>query len=108
MSWLTNFSCKVETAIAQCYIAEVQNINRKLNQIMATQAEAAAQLQGISAELTKVAAETQTLLDNVKALQDAATAAGNVSPELQAAIDQVAAQAKTVDDLVPDAPAPAA
>lgn len=80
----------------------VNNLNRKTNKIMGTQAEAAAQLTAINAELVKIGTETQALLDKVAALQAAADAAGNVSPELQAAIDGVVAQAKTVDDLVPD------
>src|SRR5439155_18533027 len=75
-----------------------------LNKIMATQTDAAVQLAGIKDDLVKVAAETQGLLDAVAALQAAAASAANVTPELQAAIDAVASQAKTVDDLVPDAP----
>lgn len=74
---------------------------------MATQQDAAKQLQDINDKLTKVGGETQALLDKVQALQTAAANADQVSPELQAAIDAVAAQAQKVDDLVPDASAPA-
>jgi chromosome segregation ATPase len=80
-------------------------LNQKADKIMATQSDAAAQLTSINTELAKIATETQGLLDQVAALQAAASAAGNVTPELQSAIDAVAAQAKVVDDLVPDAPA---
>ena len=72
---------------------------------MATQQEAAAQLETIVTELVKIGAETQTLLDKVAALQAALDAAGAVTPELSQAIADVAAQAQKVDDLVPDAPA---
>lgn len=81
---------------------KADNLNKKAKKIMATQAEAAAQLTALNTELVKIGTETQALLDKVTALQAAADAAGNVSPELQAAIDGVVAQAKTVDDLVPD------
>lgn len=74
-----------------------------------TQQEATEKLNTISTQLTKVGGETTTLLTNVadlkKALEDAQNAGGAITPELEAAISAVAAQAKTVDDLVPDAPA---
>lgn len=73
---------------------------------MATQAEAAAQLQTVVANLDKVSGETQALKTEVQALKDAATANGEVSPELQTAIDAVAARVAAIDALVPDAPAP--
>lgn len=92
----------VGTIAAERAVVELKQINRKLDNIMATQAEAAAQLKTISTELVKVGTETQTLLDKVTALQDAAANADNVSPELQAAIEAVATQATKVDDLVPD------
>lgn len=75
---------------------------------MATQAEAAQELRKANDSLTKIGGETTTLLEKVKALEDAAANAGNVGPELQAAIDAVVSQAQAVDDLVPDViPAPA-
>jgi uncharacterized protein YoxC len=70
---------------------------------MATQEEAAAQLEAINTQLQKIGTETQSLLDKVTELQNAAAAAGEVQPALQTAIDAVSAQAKVVDDLVPDA-----
>jgi hypothetical protein len=68
---------------------------------MPTQADAAAELQNVNQQLQKIGTETQTLLDKITALEQAG---GNtdVQPELQAAIDAVVAQAKVVDDLVPD------
>ena len=68
---------------------------------MPTQADAAAELQNVNQELQKIGTETQSLLDKITALEQAAGNA-DVQPELQAAIDAVVAQAKVVDDLVPD------
>ena len=67
-----------------------------------SQADAAAELMNTNQVLQKVATETQGLIDKIAALEAAAGEATDVSPELQAAIDAVVAQAKTVDDLVPD------
>lgn len=61
-----------------------------------TQEEAIAKLDAQSAKLTKVYTEVQ-------ALKDAAANAGNVSPELSAAIDRVDAALTSVDDINPDA-----
>lgn len=72
-------------------------------QIMASQEEAAAQLAAVNEKLVKIGTETSTLLTKIAELQAALEAAGQVAPELQAAIDAVAAQAGVVDDLVPDA-----
>lgn len=82
---------------------KLNHLNKKALKIMATQDEAAAQLQEITTQLTKVGTETSTLLEKVAALEAAAAAAGNVTPQLQTAIDAVKAQAQAVDDEVPDA-----
>jgi hypothetical protein len=68
---------------------------------MPTQADAAAELQNVNQQLQKIGTETQSLLDKITALEQAG-GGSDVSPELQAAIDAVVAQAKVVDDLVPD------
>jgi hypothetical protein len=70
--------------------------------IMATQAEIAAGLTAASAALTKIGQETTTTLDKVRALEEQINN-GNVSPELQAAFDDLKAQVQRVDDMVPDA-----
>lgn len=84
---------------------KLDNLNHKLEIIMSQQDAAAEQLNTVSDTLTKVSAETSTLLALIQELKDAA---GNdtVSPALQAAIDKVAEQASAIDALVPDAPAP--
>lgn len=91
---------------------DIRQIKLDNNRILMNQQEATAKLTEISAKLTKVGSETTTLLKNVedlkKALADAQAAGGTITPELEAAINSVAAQATTVDELVPDAPAPEA
>lgn len=77
-----------------------------LEKIMATQQELTTKLNAVTDNLKKVGAETTTLLAKVEELKTT-IASGTVTPELQAAVDAVAAQAKVVDDLVPDAPPPA-
>jgi len=64
---------------------------------MSTQAEAAEKLNQVTAQLVKVQAEIQKLID-------AAASEDEISPELQAAIDGVSAAAQAADDKNPDAP----
>jgi len=65
--------------------------------------EAVAALQATNTTLVKIGTETQTLLDLIGTLKEAAT---NVDPAVADAIAAVDAQAHVVDDLVPDAPPP--
>ncbi len=68
---------------------------------MATQAQIAAGLVAASAALTKIGQETSTTLEKVRALEEQINS-GDVSPELQAAFDDLKTQLQRVDDLVPD------
>lgn len=74
---------------------------------MSTQQDAAAQLTAVNEKLTKIGTETSGLLTKIEELKAAVAAGAAVTPELQAAIDAVAAQAEVVDGLVPDVAAPA-
>lgn len=67
------------------------------------QAEAVTKLGQVNESLTKIGGETSTLLTKVADLQAAAANSDQISPELQAAIEAVSAQATKIDDLVPDA-----
>jgi seryl-tRNA synthetase len=89
---------------------DANNIERLLRalinqgvRIMSTQQEAAEQLTAVKEQLGKVAGETATLLNKIEELKAAVESSSQASPELQAAIEAVAAQAKIVDDMVPDA-----
>ncbi len=79
----------------------LKKLKQLLETVMATQKEMADKLNVVSDQLTKIGAESAQLL---KDIADLKVLAGDASPELQAAVEKVAAQAQTVDDLVPDAP----
>lgn len=66
-----------------------------------TQAEDAQVLRDLKTQLAKANDEIQA---KIQALIDAAGNAGNVSDELQAAIDDLKPAAQALDDIVPDAP----
>ncbi len=70
---------------------------------MATQAELTAQIKANTDKLVKIGTETSTLLQKITDLTDI-IANGPVTPELQAAVDALTAQAQVVDDMVVDAP----
>lgn len=74
---------------------------------MATQAQATEQLRRIQASLSKVGNETGKLLEKILELQAQMEAEGEISSELQEALDAVAEQAQKIDEMVPDAGAPA-
>lgn len=74
--------------------------------IMANQAAAAQQVRDLTVTINKIGTETAATLDKVKALQEIIDAGngGEVSAELQTAINEAIASAKATDDLTPDAP----
>ncbi len=84
-------------------LRKLDELIRKVDCIMATQAQLATQLNAVNDQLVKIGTETSSLLTAIDELK-AQIANAPVSAELQAAFDKVAAQAKVVDDLVPDAP----
>ncbi len=73
---------------------------------MATDAELAQGLADLTTQVAKIGTETQTLITKVADLEAALAASGTVDPAVQAAFDALKAQVTTVDDMVPDAPAP--
>ena len=84
-------------------LKKLDELERKVDCIMATQAELTTQLNAVNDQLVKIGTETTALLAAIADLK-VQVANAPVSAELQAAFDKVAAQAKVVDDLVPDAP----
>lgn len=82
----------------------LESIHQKLNTIMATQAELAAQLNEVTTQVGKIKTETQATLTKVSELEAALANQDNVSPELQTAFDNLKAQVIAVDELIPDAP----
>jgi predicted nucleic acid-binding Zn-ribbon protein len=94
-------------------LAELDKIGRKLESIMATQAELTETLNAVLAQQTKTSGEIvalqasmDTLQQTIVALEEQIATAGALSPELIAAVAAVKTKAQEVDDLIPDAPAP--
>lgn len=100
----------IEVALSILAVCAALNVfanfrrNKILKGIMATQQEAAVALQAVKDQIVKIGAETSSLLTKVTDLLAIIAAGGEVSTELQNAIDAVKAQAQIVDDLVPDQP----
>jgi peptidoglycan hydrolase CwlO-like protein len=84
-------------------IEQNKHTERKLNKIMATQAEQAAKLSAVADQLDKATAE---ILAAIQALKDAQANAGNTTPEEDAATARLSTAAQALDDINPDAPAP--
>lgn len=81
----------------------ISSINKRLEIIMGTQAELAAQINEVTNTVAKIGVETQSLLTKVTELTDLLAAGGNTTPEVDAAIAALVAQAAVVDELVADA-----
>ncbi len=75
---------------------------KSLEQIMTTQAEIVSTLEGVTTQLVKIGTETTTLLNKIDDLTAALADAGKATPEVEAAVAALQAQAVIVDDLVPD------
>ncbi len=87
-------------------LRQLNIITKEIKHMAKTQAELAAEMKDLGVELGKIGTETQTLLDKIDELGKIIAAGGEVTPELQAAFDDVKAQAQAVDDKVPDVPTP--
>lgn len=71
---------------------------------MANQKELAEKINLLTAQVNKIGAESTKSLELIAELKTALENQENVSPELQTAFDNLQAQIKIVDELVPDAP----
>jgi hypothetical protein len=69
---------------------------------MLSQAQAAAQIRALTAQIAKIGTETGKTLAKVTALEALITAGGDVTPEVEAALADAKTQAQATDDLVPD------
>lgn len=85
---------------------EVSNLHRKVNEMAKTMPELAADLKAVTAQIAKIGTETAKTLQQVTDLQALLAAGGNTTPEVDAALTALKAQAQLTDDLVPDAPTP--
>ncbi len=79
----------------------LRDLNHKLDLIMSSQTELATQVRAATTQLQKISKESTATLATVEKLKEI-IAQENVSPELQAAVAELAAQVQAVDDLTPD------
>jgi hypothetical protein len=79
---------------------------RTITTIMAKQQEATDRLNALATQIDKLGTETSSLVTKVGELQ-AAAAAGDVPDNVMGLINSLADHVQRVDDMVPDAPAPA-
>jgi ABC-type transporter Mla subunit MlaD len=78
-------------------------LNRKLDTIMATQAQHAAELAELNAKFEKAHTE---IVNGIAALVTAVEKAGNTTPEVQAEVDKLKSMAEKLDALHADAEDP--
>lgn len=72
---------------------------------MANQQELAAQLKAVATQIQKIGTESKSTLEKVTKLEEAlANSGGEISIELQEAVNDLKAQVAVVDDLVVDVP----
>ncbi len=76
---------------------------RKVDTIMATQAELAEDLRTQAAKIDKIGTETDGLKASIADLEQALLNAGNTTPEVDAAMADVKSRLQAVDDKVTDA-----
>ena len=113
---------KLVTELLHLFNHLITDLHRLENLIMGTQAELAAQLNDLNTNLSNVVAQvakvstevnnaTQAQLDALAALQAIINDGNAVTPEVQAALDAVAATSlqlatsvQRLDDINPDAP----
>ena len=84
----------------------LKSIHQQNKIIMDTQVQLVEKINTAISQLGKIKDESTATLNKVSELQDIIDNQGGVSPELQAAVDQLKAQVQVVDDLVADTPAP--
>jgi len=78
---------------------QFNRIIKLLNQIHMDQVQLAQELAALQAQVDKANGE---ILQKIADLEAAIAAAGNVTPEVQAALDALKASVQSVDDIVPD------
>jgi hypothetical protein len=72
---------------------------------MKTQTQLAEDLGAVTQQVQKIGTEVSATLQKVNDLEAVIAAGGEVTAEVQTALDALKAQAQATDDLIPDAPA---
>lgn len=100
-----NLSVVITAEVLAALFSLFPNFNGKLDKIMATQAETAAQITGLLTLVDKIGTEIDNSLTEIQALKDLLAGAGAVDPAVTAAVDALAARLGALDLKVPDSPA---
>lgn len=87
-------------------IHHLNDLQRTIRIIVATQAEIVKQFQDANLTLAKIGTETDSLLTKIADLQRIIDGMTDASPELVDAMRAVSASIKALDDKVPDLPPP--
>jgi uncharacterized protein YoxC len=86
-------------------VATKQDLIEMEKRMAKTQAELVTEMKALQVQVTKIGTETSSLLKKITDLQALIDGGGNtLTPETQAAWEEVKAAAQSVDDEVPDAP----
>lgn len=101
---MNRLSHLIEIVLLLIVLYRQKTLNQNQDIIMAKQDEAAQSVRDLTAQINKIGTETATTLQKVTDLEAIIAAGGDVSPELQAALDEAKAAAQRADDLTPDAP----
>lgn len=85
----------------------LKTLLRKVDSIMATQAEMATSIAALTVQVSKIQTEVQSaasaLRDQIAALEAVIAAGGAAIPELEAAVEGLRGALQTLDDINPDA-----
>ena len=80
-------------------ILALKKINKTLKKMAENQAQLAEELGVVKAQVEKITTEYTT---RIATLEEALVAAGNITPEVQAALDGLKASVQIADDVTPD------
>lgn len=83
---------------------DLADLNERMDNMAQTQAQLAATIDAMNNQLVKIGTESATSVQMIADLKAIIAAGADVTPELQAAVDRLAAQIQKVDDMVPDVP----
>lgn len=89
--------------IGLSYLGVLISINHRLKKLFMKQEELVSELNKVTVNLQKVGNESAALVQKVADLEAAIGSQSDVSPDVVTALEAVKAQAKVVDDMVPDA-----
>ncbi len=87
--------CANDNELYKC----LQSIIHKVNHVIMTNAEFVEKLKALKDEAAKSKGE---ILTKISALEEAVNNAGNVSPEVEAAFNDLKTEVQGIDDIVPD------